>query len=111
MRDKSTTIKDKLPKVTHEGGSMATLQIMSNCDAELTTQLRNEIRQDMKDYKLLYTNENIGTDLAKSLLFGAGNSLCLNEVRFLFANYLNQQIDKNLTKLKKLIERSTNTGD
>ena len=59
----------------------------------------------------LYTNENIGTDLAKSLLFGAGNSLCLNEVRFLFANYLNQQIDKNLTKLKKLIERSTNTGD
>lgn len=108
MRDKSTAIEDKLPKVTHEGGSMAMLQIMANREAELITELRDEIRQDMKDYKLLYTNENIGTDSAKSLLFGAGNSVCLNEVRFLFANYLNQQIDKNLTKLKKLIEVNNN---
>ena len=92
MRDKSTAIEDKLPKVPHEGVSMAMLQIMENRKAELITELRDEIRQDMQDYKLLTTDKHIGTDLARSF----------------FCDYLDQQIDKNITKLKKLIEVNKN---
>ena len=105
MRDKSTAIEDKLPKVTHEGGSMAMLQIMANREAELITELRDEIRQDMKDYKLLTTDKHFGTELATSFLFGES---CLSEVRSFFCDYLDQQIDKNITKLKKLIEVNNN---
>ena len=108
MRDKSTTIEDKLPKVTHEGGSMAMLQIMSNRDAELITELRDEIRQDMQDYKLLTTDKHIGTELATSFLFGGDDPYILNKVRSFFCDYLDQQIDKNITKLKKLIEVNNN---
>ena len=108
MRDKSTAIEDKLPKVTHEGGSMAMLQIMSNRDAELITELRDEIRQDMQDYKLLTTDKHIGTELATSFLFGEGDLSCLRGVRSFFCDYLDQQIDKNITKLKKLIEVNNN---
>ncbi len=108
MRDKSTAIEDKLPKVPHEGVSMAMLQIMANREAELITELRDEIRQDMKDYKLLYTKENVGTELATSFLFGGDDPYILNKVRSFFCDYLDQQIDKNITKLKKLIEVNKN---
>jgi hypothetical protein len=108
MRNKSTTIKDKLPKVTHEGGSMAMLEIMANREEELITQLRNEVRQDMKDYKLLTTDKHIGTELSERFLFGEGDRSCLRGVRSFFYDYLDQQIDNNLTKLKKLIEVNNN---
>jgi len=108
MRNKSTTIKDKLPKVTHEGGSMAMLEIMANREEELITQLRNEVRQDMKDYKLLTTDKHIGTELSERFLFGEGDLSCLRGVRSFFYDYLDQQIDNNLTKLKKLIEVNNN---
>ena len=85
MRDKSTAIEDKLPKVTHEGGSMATLQIMSNRDAELITELRDEIRQDMQDYKLLTTDKHIGTEISTSFLFGEGDRSCLRELEAFFS--------------------------
>ena len=44
---------------------------------QLITNLRDEIRQDMKDYKLLTTDKHIGTEISTSFLFGEGDRSCL----------------------------------
>lgn len=66
--------------------------------------LRRKIRQDMMDYKLLHTDQNIGVDAEESYLFRSGSDPYFHGVRNFFALYLEKQIDNNLMELKKLIQ-------
>lgn len=66
--------------------------------------LRRKIRQDMMDYKLLHTDQNIGVDGEESYLFRSGSDPYFHGVRNFFALYLEKQIDNNLMELKKLIQ-------
>lgn len=65
--------------------------------------LRTEIRKDMNDYKLLWTDEYVGIDREAVYLFNRKKD---NDLRFWFSKYLDKQIDNNLSKLKELVEQS-----
>lgn len=65
--------------------------------------LREEIRRDMEDYKLLWTDECTGIDTEATYLFNRKKD---NDLRFWFSRYLNEQIDSNLLKLTELVEQN-----
>jgi len=64
--------------------------------------LREEIRRDMEDYKLLWTDEYVGVVTEAVYLFNRKKD---NDLRFWFSKYLDKQIDNNLSKLKELVEQ------
>jgi hypothetical protein len=57
--------------------------------------LRDEIRRDMEDYKLLYSDNHEG-----SYHFSHSGNLGW------FSRYLKSQINNNLSKLKQLVEQN-----
>lgn len=65
--------------------------------------LREEIRQDMKDYKLLWTDEYVGVAAEPRYLFNRQKN---NDIRLWFSKYLHKQINSNLLKLKQLVEQN-----
>lgn len=68
--------------------------------------LREEIRQGMEDYKLLFTltySTYLGVDDEPEYLFGI--ELKDDDIRFWFAQHLHRQINNNLSKLKELVEQ------
>lgn len=67
-----------------------------------TQNLREEIRQDMQDYKLLWTDRNVGRDYQKLYLFLPQDTLYevrKNSIYYKFSEYLQQRIIDNLIKL------------
>ena len=81
---------------------------MSELEARKYTSIRNlreEIRQDMEDYKLLWTDEYVGTECGPQYLFNiAPNFSEHNSICFWFSKHLNQQIEGKMRKLKELVE-------
>lgn len=78
---------------------------MSELEARKYTSIRNlreEIRRDMEDYKLLWTDEYIGVEAGTLYLFRTED----NDLRFWFSQYLSKEIDNNLLKLKELVEQN-----
>jgi len=80
---------------------------MSELEARKYTSIRNlreEIRADMEDYKLLWTDENVGQEgrNGPSFLFDANKE----GIRNWFSKYLISQINNNLSKLKELVEQN-----
>ncbi|MGL5716227.1 MAG: hypothetical protein ACRCX2_24630 [Paraclostridium sp.] len=72
--------------------------------------LRTEIRKDMQDYKLLWTDKNIGRDDPyESYLFLPQHPQYYNvlqdNIYYEFSTYLNQRIAYNITKLQELVEQ------
>ena len=62
----------------------------------------------MQDYKLLWTDEHLGIQVPHRWLFGESREKHnMNDIRSFFSEYLNERIDSNITRLKKLI---TNRG-
>jgi hypothetical protein len=78
---------------------------MSELEARKYTSIRNlreEIRQDMQDYKLLWTDRNVGCDDQKLYLFLPQDTLYevrKNSIYYKFSEYLEQRIIDNLIKL------------
>ena len=73
---------------------------MSELEARKYTSIRNlreEIRQDMRDYQLLCSDDNNG-----NYYFPLLKGLC--EHHCWFYDYLKQRIKDNLIKLKELME-------
>lgn len=65
--------------------------------------LRTEIRKDMQDYKLLWTDNDIGRDdSCESYLFLPQHP---DNIYYKFSTYLNQRIVNNMTKLLELVEQ------
>jgi hypothetical protein len=65
----------------------------SNC------MLREKIRQDMQDYKLLTSTQKELNEDGEWLIFD-------NEFDSWFFNYLREQINKNIKRLKELVEQN-----
>lgn len=59
--------------------------------------LREEIRQDMEDYKLSYSSRKELNENREWLIFD-------NEFDSWFFDYLREQINKNIKELKTLVE-------
>jgi hypothetical protein len=79
---------------------------MSELEARKYTSIRNlreEIRRDMEDYKLLWTGRNVGhDDYRKCYLFLPQDTLYAvnkNSIYYKFSEYLQERIIDNLIKL------------
>lgn len=75
---------------------------MSEAEARKYTSIRNlreEIRQDMQDYKLSYSSRKELNENREWLIFD-------NEFDSWFFDYLREQINKNIKKLKELVEQN-----
>ena len=75
---------------------------MSELEARKYTSIRNlreEIRQDMRDYQLLHSDDNEGTGY-----FSSFSTIKYSTFSW-FNNYLEQKINDNLIKLKELVEQ------
>lgn len=75
---------------------------MSELEARKYTSIRNlreDIRQDMEDYKLSASPQKELNKNRELLIFD-------NEFDNWFFNYLRKQINKNIKELKKLVEQN-----
>jgi len=87
---------------------------MSELEARKYTSIRNlreEIRQDMRDYQLLCSDDNNGdyyfplsNELSDHDVIGF--SLSFESKYGWFSDYLKQKINDNLIKLKELVEQN-----